>query len=247
MPIQRMSDLDLSGKRVLIREDLNVPVKDGKVTSEQRILAALPTIRLALEKGAAAMVTSHLGRPKEGSWTEEDSLAPVAARLSQLLGRDVPLVRDWVDGVDVKPGQLVLLENCRMYWIDREGGTADPLVLQAWAPGVPDTPEGLRQLAPFAQSAALTLADWRFERAEGNSKGRALITNVVFLFARDAGTDLAALRRECLVGDLRDFVYGKTDAGYRRGNLNKGLLERQRAEYPPTIPDGCTRHPGWCD
>jgi|SRR6478735_12109130 len=134
-----------------------------------------------------------------------------------------------------------------MYWIDRKGATADPLVLHAWAPGVPDTPEGLRQLAPFAQSAALTLADWRFERAEGNSKGRALITNVVFLFARDAGTDLAALRRECLVGDLRDFVYGKTDAGYRRGNLNKGLLERQRAEYPPTIPDGCTRHPGWCD
>ena len=114
MPIQRMSDLDLSGKRVLIREDLNVPVKDGKVTSEQRILAALPTIRLALEKGAAVMVTSHLGRPKEGTWSEEDSLAPVAARLSELLGREVPLLRDWTDGVDVQPGQLVLLENCRM-------------------------------------------------------------------------------------------------------------------------------------
>src|SRR6478735_5764741 len=113
MPIQRMSDLDLAGKRVLIREDLNVPVKDGKVTSEQRILAALPTIRLALEKGAAVMVTSHLGRPKEGAWSEEDSLAPVAKRLSELLGRDVPLKRDWIDGVDVQPGQLVLLENCR--------------------------------------------------------------------------------------------------------------------------------------
>ena len=124
---------------------------------------------------------------------------------------------------------------------------SSPLVLRAWAPGVPDTPDGLRQLAPFAQSAATTLADWRFQRAEGNSKGRPLITTVVFLFARDARTDLAALRRECLVGDLRDFVYLKTDAGYRRGNLNKGLLERQRAEYPPTIPDGCTRHPGWCD
>jgi phosphoglycerate kinase len=114
MPILRMSELDLSGKRVLIREDLNVPVKDGKVTSEQRILAALPTLRLALDKGAAVMVTSHLGRPKEGSWSEEDSLAPVAARLSELLGREVPLVRDWVDGVEVAPGQLVLLENCRM-------------------------------------------------------------------------------------------------------------------------------------
>jgi phosphoglycerate kinase len=114
MPILRMSDLDLAGKRVLIREDLNVPVKDGRITSEQRILAALPTLRLALEKGGAVMVTSHLGRPKEGVWTQEDSLAPVAKRLSELLQRPVPLVRDWTDGVDVAPGQIVLLENCRM-------------------------------------------------------------------------------------------------------------------------------------
>ncbi|HMB56169.1 MAG TPA: phosphoglycerate kinase [Arenimonas sp.] len=114
MSILRLSDLDLAGKRVLIREDLNVPVKDGVITSEQRITAALPTIKLALERGAALMVTSHLGRPKEGVWTQEDSLAPVAARLSQLLGRDVPLIRDWIDGVDVAPGQIVLLENCRM-------------------------------------------------------------------------------------------------------------------------------------
>jgi len=114
MSIVRMSDLDLHGKRVLIREDLNVPIDDGRITSEQRITAALPTMKLALEKGAAVMVTSHLGRPKEGTWTQEDSLAPVAKRLSELLGIDVPLVRDWVDGVDVQPGQLVLLENCRM-------------------------------------------------------------------------------------------------------------------------------------
>jgi phosphoglycerate kinase len=114
MTLLRMADLDLAGKRVLIREDLNVPVKDGHITSEQRITAALPTIRLALEKGAAVMVTSHLGRPKEGVWTQEDSLAPVAARLSELLGREVPLVKDWTDGVQVQPGQLVLLENCRM-------------------------------------------------------------------------------------------------------------------------------------
>jgi len=109
-----MADLDLSGKRVLIREDLNVPVKDGRITSEQRIVAVLPTLRLALEKGAAVMVTSHLGRPEEGVWSEEDSLAPVAQRLSELLQRPVPLIRDWVDGVQVEPGQLVLLENCRM-------------------------------------------------------------------------------------------------------------------------------------
>ena len=114
MPIVRMTDLDLAGKRVLIRQDLNVPVADGKVTSDQRIVASLPTLKLALEKGAAVMVTSHLGRPKEGTWSDADSLAPVAARLSESLGFDVPLVRDYLDGVDVQPGQLVLLENCRM-------------------------------------------------------------------------------------------------------------------------------------
>jgi phosphoglycerate kinase len=114
MSILRMTDLDLAGKRVLIRQDLNVPVADGRVTSDQRIVASLPTLKLALQKGAAVMVMSHLGRPKEGVWSEADSLAPVAARLSELLGREVPLVKDWVDGVEVAPGQLVLLENCRM-------------------------------------------------------------------------------------------------------------------------------------
>ena len=114
MSILRMTDLDLAGKRVLVRQDLNVPVADGRVTSDQRITAAIPTIRMALQKGAAVMVTAPLGRPKEGSWSEADSLAPVAARLSELLGFEVPLVRDYLDGVDVQPGQLVLLENCRM-------------------------------------------------------------------------------------------------------------------------------------
>ncbi|MGN6222267.1 phosphoglycerate kinase [Pseudoxanthomonas sp.] len=114
MSIVRMTDLDLAGKRVLIRQDLNVPIEEGRITSEQRITASLPTLKHALGQGAAVMVTSHLGRPKEGVWSEADSLAPVAARLAELLGVDVPLVRDWVDGVEVKPGQLVLLENCRM-------------------------------------------------------------------------------------------------------------------------------------
>ena len=114
MSIVRMTDLDLSGKRVLIRQDLNVPIDNGRITSEQRITASLPTLKLALEKGAAVMVTSHLGRPKEGVWSEADSLAPVAARLSELLGVEVPLVKDWVDGVEVAPGKIVLLENCRM-------------------------------------------------------------------------------------------------------------------------------------
>ena len=114
MAILRMADLDLSGKRVLIREDLNVPLKDGRISSEQRLVAAVPTLEMALEKGAALMVTSHLGRPREGVWTAEDSLAPVAERLAQLLGRKVALIRDWTDAVSVEPGQIVLLENCRM-------------------------------------------------------------------------------------------------------------------------------------
>ncbi|HOV97316.1 MAG TPA: phosphoglycerate kinase [Thermomonas sp.] len=114
MTILRMTDLDLAGKRVLIRQDLNVPVAAGRVTSDLRITASLPTLKLALEKGAAVMVTSHLGRPQEGVWSAADSLAPVAARLSELLGFDVPLVKDYLGGVDVAPGQLVLLENCRM-------------------------------------------------------------------------------------------------------------------------------------
>lgn len=108
-----MNELELKNQRVLIREDLNVPVKDGKVKSDARILAALPTIKLALEKGAAVMICSHLGRPEEGVFSEEDSLAPVAAYLSKALGRDVPLVKDYLAGVEVQPGELVLLENVR--------------------------------------------------------------------------------------------------------------------------------------
>jgi phosphoglycerate kinase len=115
MRFKRMADLDLRGKRVFIRADLNVPQDDaGEITDDTRIRASVPGIRLALEKGAAVMVTSHLGRPKEGELRPEDSLAPVAQRLGELLGRAVPLQRDWVDGVEVKPGEVVLLENCRV-------------------------------------------------------------------------------------------------------------------------------------
>ena len=111
--VVRMQDVALKGKRVLIREDLNVPVKDGVVTSDARIRASLPTIQLALAAGARVMLVSHLGRPEEGKPTDEFSLAPVAARLSELLGRKVPLVKDWLGGVEVAPGEAVLLENCR--------------------------------------------------------------------------------------------------------------------------------------
>lgn len=114
MSVLKMSELDLSGKRVLIREDLNVPVKNGEVTSDARIRASLPTIELALKAGAKVMVMSHLGRPTEGEYNEEYSLLPVANHLSKLLNRDVPLVKDWLDGgFEVAEGELVLLENVR--------------------------------------------------------------------------------------------------------------------------------------
>ena len=109
----RMEQLDLAGKRVMIREDLNVPVSGGVVTSDARIQAALPTLRLALEKGAGVILVSHLGRPKEGHFSAEDSLAPVAKHLSSLLGKPVRLEADWIDGVAVAPGEIVLGENVR--------------------------------------------------------------------------------------------------------------------------------------
>jgi phosphoglycerate kinase len=119
MNVLRFSDLvaagQVTGRRVFIRADLNVPLDaDGQVTEDTRIRASVPCIRTALDAGAAVMVTSHLGRPVEGQFKPEDSLAPVARRLGELLGSDVPLRADWVDGVDVAPGQVVLLENCRL-------------------------------------------------------------------------------------------------------------------------------------
>ncbi len=119
MNVIRFSDLcaqgAVQGKRVFIRADLNVPQDErGAITEDTRIRASVPAIRMALDAGAAVMVTSHLGRPAEGELKPADSLAPVARRLGELLGREVPLVTDWVNGVSVAPGQFVLLENCRV-------------------------------------------------------------------------------------------------------------------------------------
>ncbi|HLB57548.1 MAG TPA: phosphoglycerate kinase [Gammaproteobacteria bacterium] len=115
MPILKMSDLKLKGKRVLIREDLNVPVKNGEITSDARIRAAIPTIKQALKGGAQVILMSHLGRPEEGIHEEQFSLAPVAIRLSQLLKIEVPLVKDWLRGVSMKNQSIVLLENVRFH------------------------------------------------------------------------------------------------------------------------------------
>ena len=113
MSIIKMVDLDLTGKRVLIRQDLNVPIKDGKVTSDLRIQASIPTIKIALKAGAAVMVMSHLGRPAEGAFDSDSSLQPVAKQLSNLLGRPVRLEKDWLEGINIKAGDVVLCENVR--------------------------------------------------------------------------------------------------------------------------------------
>lgn len=113
MRVRLMRDVDMKGKTVVFREDLNVPVKDGRITSDKRIRAAVPSLKYALDRGAAVVVLSHLGRPEEGVFSAENSLAPVAVRLGELLGAPVPLARDYLDGVDVTPGHCVLCENVR--------------------------------------------------------------------------------------------------------------------------------------
>ena len=175
MNILRFTDLvaqgQAKGKRVFIRADLNVPQDDdGRITEDTRIRASVPCIRLALEAGAAVMVTSHLGRPKEGELRPEDSLAPVAARLSELLGRPVPLRANWVDGVQVAPGEVVLLENCRVNKGEKKNDEAlarkmaalcDLYVNDAFgtAHRAEGTTYGIAQFAPVACAGPLLAAE----------------------------------------------------------------------------------------
>jgi phosphoglycerate kinase len=166
----RMADLDLAGKRVLIREDLNVPVQGGIVSSDARIRAALPTLRLALEKGARVIVISHLGRPEEGKFDPELSLAPVAARLSELLGKPVPLVKDWLTGVSVAPGSAVLCENVRFNKGEKKDSESlsrqiaalcDVFVMDAFgtAHRAEASTHGVAKFAPLACAGPLLVAE----------------------------------------------------------------------------------------
>ncbi|MEZ5558465.1 MAG: phosphoglycerate kinase [Pseudomonadales bacterium] len=170
MPRKEMADLELAGKRVLIREDLNVPIKDGRVTSDARLEAALPTLRQALHAGAAVMVMSHLGRPKEGAFDAQYSLAPVAVRLGELLGRQIPLISDWQSGVDVAPGELVLLENVRFLVGEgadddalarRLAGLCDVFVMDAFATAhrAQASTHGVARFAPVACAGPLLAAE----------------------------------------------------------------------------------------
>ncbi len=124
MTVLKMTDLDLAGKRLLIRQDLNVPIMNGRITSDARLRAALPTIEYALEKGASVLIISHLGRPKAGKLNPEQSLTPVASWYSDALERTVPLVTNWIDGVDMEPGQVYLGENTRFLAGERDNDDA---------------------------------------------------------------------------------------------------------------------------
>src|SRR5574343_460218 len=170
MNFQRMTDLDLTGKRVLIREDLNVPVKNGVITSDARLRAALPTIKAALEKGAAVMVFSHLGRPVEGEPKPEQSLAPVAAYLTEALGQNVQLITDYLEGVEVPAGQVVLLENVRFNHGEKKNNTelaqkyaalCDVFVMDAFgtAHRAEASTEGAARFAPIAAAGPLLAAE----------------------------------------------------------------------------------------
>ena len=173
MTVKLMTELDLRGKRVLIREDLNVPVKDGRVTSDARLLAALPTIRRALDGGARLLVMSHLGRPKAGASDEENapfSLAPVAARLSELLGRPVPLVRDWLEGVEIAAGEMALAENVRFIKGEKQddetlarrmAALCDVYVMDAFATAhrAEASTHGVARFAPVACAGPLLAAE----------------------------------------------------------------------------------------
>jgi phosphoglycerate kinase len=175
MKVLRFADVITSGfatgKRVFIRADLNVPQDDaGNITEDTRIRASVPCIQMALAAGAAVMVTSHLGRPTEGAFKPEDSLAPVAKRLGELLGREVPLVANWVDGVDVKPGQIVLLENCRVNAGEKKNAPelakklaalCDVFVHDAFgtAHRAEGTTYGIAQYAPIACAGPLLAAE----------------------------------------------------------------------------------------
>lgn len=245
MNFQRMTDLDLTGKRVLIREDLNVPVKNGEITSDARLRAALPTIRAAVEKGAAVMVCSHLGRPVEGEPKPEQSLAPVAAYLSQALGQDVQLLKDYLGGAEVQPGQVVLLENVRFNSGEKKNNPelaqkyaalCDVFVMDAFgtAHRAEASTEGVARFAQVAAAGPLLAA-------ELDALGRALETPEKPMVAIVAGskvsTKLDVLNSLSVICDQLIVGGGIANtflaaAGY---NVGKSLFEADLVETAKAI------------
>ncbi|MEX1057924.1 MAG: phosphoglycerate kinase [Natronospirillum sp.] len=252
MSVIKMSDLDLAGKTVLIRQDLNVPLDGaGNITSDQRITASVPTIQLALQKGATVMVTSHLGRPTEGEYDEKASLAPVAKRLGELLGRDVPLIKDWVDGVDLGGHDLVLLDNVRFN--EGEGKNNDALaqkmaklcdvfVMDAFgtAHRAQASTHGVAKYAPVAAAGPLLAAELEALGKALHNPERPMVAVVGGAKVSSKLTVLEALSEKCDVmivggGISNTFV---ASAGFNVGNSlhEKDLIPeakrlREKTEY----------------
>jgi phosphoglycerate kinase len=249
--VVRMTDLDLKGKRVLIREDLNVPVKSGVVTSDARIRASLPTIQAAKAAGARVMLMSHLGRPEEGVYNEEHSLAPVAVRLSELLGSKVRFERDWLGGVACEPGEVVLLENVRFNKGEKKNrdelarqmaALCDIYVMDAFATAhrAEASTHGVGRFAPVACAGILLVNELEALEQALLSPKRPLIAIVG---GSKVSTKLTVL--ENLLGKVDKLIVGGgiantflAAAGYPIGkslheaemiDIAKGLLERSHA------------------
>src|SRR6202522_1351256 len=214
MRIIRMSSLDLSGKRVLIREDLNVPIQDGLVSSDARIRAALPTIQAALTAKARVLVMSHLGRPEEGKYAEEFSLAPVAKRLAQLLGVPVALKKDWLNGVDVHPGEIVLLENVRFNEGEKKdaddlarkmAALCDIYVMDAFGPAhrAEGSTHGVAKFAPVACAGPLLVSELSALETALDNPARPLLAIVA---GSKVSTKLTVL--ESLLGKVDQMIVG---------------------------------------
>src|SRR5690606_13064187 len=248
LEVVRMTDLDLAGKRVLIREDLNVPVKDGRVTSDARIKAALPTLQAALDKGAAVIVMSHLGRPKEGAFDPAASLEPVAEVLSELLGRKVPLVRDWIDGVEVAPGEIVLAENVRFLpgekandpaLAKRMAALCDVFVMDAFgtAHRAQASTEGVARFAPQACAGPLLVAELEALGAALEAPRRPLLAIIGGARVSSKVEVLRALASKVdaliLGGGIANTVLAATGA-----EVGKSLVEREMVDFAKRLLDG---------
>src|SRR5271166_4066551 len=244
MKINKMANQDMSGKRVLIREDLNVPIKDGAVTSDARIRAALPTIQAALAAKARVIVMSHLGRPDEGKFTEEFSLAPVAKRLTQLLGVPVALKRDWLNGVEVAPGEVVLLENVRFNKGEKKNADdlakkmaalCDIYVMDAFgtAHRAEASTHGVAKYAPVACAGPLLVSELTALETALEKPARPLIAIVA---GSKVSTKLTVL--EALLAKVDGLIVG---GGITNTFLAALGLKVGKSLYEPNMLDICRR------
>ncbi|MCU0974135.1 MAG: phosphoglycerate kinase [Burkholderiales bacterium] len=251
MNVLKMADLDLAGKRVFIRADLNVPQDDaGNITEDTRIRASVPGIKLALEKGAAVMVTSHLGRPKEGEFKPEDTLAPVAKRMSELLGQEVRLVQNWVDGgFQVKPGEVVMLENCRTNKGEKKNvdelaqkmaKLCDVFVMDAFATShrAEATTHGIAKFAPVACAGPLLAQELEaLTKALANPK-RPLVAIVA---GSKVSTKLTVLKN--LSAKVDQLVVGggiaNTFLAAQGKKIGKSLSEADLVEEAKAVIEAC--------